>query len=72
LTIDKATKKIAGEPFYGRNQSLSEAKNTSFSAVARLHPRTGITLFENAFAKIKIPYERMPSCFEVRRVEITH
>jgi hypothetical protein len=72
LAIDKATKKIAGEPFYGRNQSLSEIKNTSFSAVGRLHPRTGITLFENAFAKIKLPYDQIPPCFEVRRVEITH
>jgi hypothetical protein len=33
--------------------------------------RRRVTLFENAFAKIKIPYDRMPSCFEVRRVEIT-
>ena len=71
LTIDKATNKIAGEPFFGRNQSLSEIKNTSFSAVGRLHPKTGITLFENAFAKIKLPYDKMPPCFEVRRVAIT-
>ena len=71
LTINKASKKAVGEPFYGRNQSLSEIKNTSFSAVGRLHPKAGLTLFENAFAKIKIPYETLPPCFDVRRVEIT-
>jgi hypothetical protein len=71
LLIDKTTKKTLGEPFYGRNQSLSEIKNTSFSAVGRLHPKMGVTLFENAFAKVKIPYEKLPSCFEVKRVEIT-
>ena len=71
LTIDKKSTKAVGEPFYGRNQSLSEIRNTSFSAVGRLHPKIGITLFENAFAKIKIPYDKMPECFDVRRVEIT-
>lgn len=71
LLIDKITKNTVGEPFYGRNQSLSEIKNTSFSAVGRLHPKAGITLFENAFAKVKIPYDKLPSCFEVKRVEIT-
>jgi len=71
LTIGKGARKIVGEPFHDRNQSPSEIKNTSFSAVGRLHPRTGITLFENAFAKVKIPYNRLPSCFEVKRSEIT-
>ena len=61
LTIDKGTRKIVREPFHGRNQSLSEIKN-----------RSGITLFENAFARVKIPYGQLPSCFEVKRVEITH
>jgi hypothetical protein len=71
LLIDKTTKRTLGESFYGRNQSLSEIKNTSFSAVGRLHPKVGITLFENAFAKVKIPYDKLPSCFEVKRVEVT-
>jgi hypothetical protein len=70
-TVDKTTKKVAAEPFCGRNQSLSKIKNTSFSAVGRLHPKTGITLSENAFAKTQIPSEKLPACFDVRRVEIT-
>jgi hypothetical protein len=64
--------KIVGDLRHCRNQSLSPLKNTSFSAVGRLHPKAGITLFENAFAKIRMPYEKLPPCFEVRRVEITH
>ena len=62
------------DAFRGRNKSLGEAKNTSFSAVGRLYPVRGklvVTLFENAFAKVKLPFDILPSCFEVKRVEIT-
>lgn len=31
---------------------------------------TTVTLWENAYAKVKIPFEQLPSCFAVRRVEI--
>jgi hypothetical protein len=30
-----------------------------------------VTLFENPFAKVKIPYEKLPSCFDVIKVEVT-
>ena len=46
--------------FNGKNQSLQVAKNTSFSAVGRLCDRGGkttVTLFENIFALVKVPFE---------------
>ena len=82
LTVDvkKSTLKMAGEPYHGRNNKLSKTDNTSFSAVERLSlnhraksqsDKLAITLFENAFSKVKVPWEHLPSCFDVRRVEIT-
>jgi hypothetical protein len=62
------------DAYYGRKNSLAPERNTSFSAVGRLLPVRGkleVTLFENAFAKIKLPFELLPSCFEVRRCDIT-
>jgi hypothetical protein len=63
------------DAFHGRNKSLGEAKNTSFSAVGRLYLVRGklkVTLFENVYAKVKIPFDVLPSCFEVKKVDITH
>ena len=62
------------DSFHGKNRSLGTAKNTSFSALGRLYPvraRLAVTLFENAFAKLKLPFDSLPSCFEVKRVELT-
>lgn len=60
--------------FHGKNRSLQENKNTSFSAVGRLYDRGGkitVTLFENVFAKVKMPYEQLPPCFQAKRIEIS-
>lgn len=60
--------------FNGNNQSLQPDKNTSFSAVGRLCDRGGnatVTLFENIFALIKVPYDQLPGYFDVRRIEIS-
>jgi len=60
--------------FNGKNDSLQERKNTSFSAVGRLSDRGGkttATLFENVFAKVRIPYDRLPACFDVRRADVS-
>lgn len=62
------------ELFNGKNQLLQERKNTSFSAVGRLCDwggRATVTLFENVFAKLAVPYEQLPPCFDVRRVEVS-
>jgi len=74
VVLDRESMK-AVDHFHGRNKSLGEAKNTSFSAVGRLYPVHGkleVTLFENAFAKVKLPFDVLPSCFDVKRVSITY
>jgi len=73
LLLDREAGRVK-DAFYGRNQSLREDCNTEFSAVARLAPYGGttiVTLFENVFSPLKIPYESLPTCFEVVRVELS-
>lgn len=73
ILLDKNTGQ-SSELVNGRNQSLQESKNTSFSSVGRLCDRggkTNVTLFENVFSKVPVPYEQLPPCFEVRRVEVS-
>jgi hypothetical protein len=72
IMFDKKTRR-SSEMFNGKNQLLQERKNTSFSAVGHLCDRgrkTTVTLFENVYSKLTVPYEQLPLCFEVRRVEI--
>jgi hypothetical protein len=60
--------------FNGNKQLLQREKNTSFSATGRLCDRGGgitVTLFENVFAKVKISYDNLPPCFDVRRIQIS-
>ena len=72
VLLDKTTGTIS-EVFNGRKQSFQECKNTSFSAVGRLSDCAGqlrVTLFENVFAKVQLPFEVMPACFDVRRIQL--
>jgi hypothetical protein len=72
LILNKSTREIT-DSYHGKNKSLSEIKNTSFSAVGRLSPSCGkmkVTLFENVFSKIKIQYQKLPVCFDVINVQI--
>jgi hypothetical protein len=74
VRIGQKTGKII-DSFHGRNQSLAENKNTSFSALGRLSPspvsgEMQVTLFENVFAKVPLPYDQLAPCFDVKRVEI--
>jgi hypothetical protein len=65
----------AVDHFHGRNKSVGEEKNTSFSAVGRLYPVRGkleVTLFENVFAKVKMPFDALPACFDIKRVQISY
>lgn len=74
IAIDRESMK-AVDSYHGRNKSLHEAKNRSFSAVGRLYPVRGkleVTLFENPFAKVKLPYDTLPSCFDVKRVNVSY
>ena len=79
--LDRKTM-VRSELFNGRNDSLQESKNTSFSAVGRLTDKfretngdivqeLKVTLFENVFAEVKLPYDQLPPCIEVRRVEVS-
>ena len=66
-----------GEPdlFHARRDEFQEGKNTSFSALGRLADRGGrltVTLFENERSKLKVPYELLPPCFEVKRFEVSN
>jgi hypothetical protein len=73
LLLDREAGRVT-DAFYGRNQSLREDCNIEFSAVARLAPCGGTmiaTLFENVFSTLKIPYESLPTCFEIVRVELS-
>jgi hypothetical protein len=60
--------------FNGKDQMLQKSKNTSFSAVGHLCDRGGkmtVTLYENVFANVKIPYSQLPACFDVPRIEVS-
>lgn len=64
----------ASEMFNGKDQMLQPQKNTSFSAVGHLCDRGGtitVTLFENVFAKLKIPCDQLPACFDVPHMELS-
>lgn len=74
IILSKQKARAASDWFNGKNQLLQKSKNTSFSAVGRLCDRKDditVTLFENVFAKIKIPYDELPACFDVRRVQVS-
>lgn len=77
LLISTSTGKVTDQ-FYGRGDSFREGHNTSFSALGHLWQRSpekgvilsGLILFENVHAAIKIPYDRLPTCFEVKKFEM--
>ena len=84
ISINKRTK-VVSELFNGNNsmmqpdqtteqgQTVKPSKNTSFSAVGHLCDRGGtttVTLFENLYAKVKLPKDQLPPCFEVPHIEI--
>ena len=61
------------DSFQGRNRSLEEEKNTSFSAVGLLHKRkdkAGVHVYENVFAKNPLDFSKIPNCIEVTRIKI--
>lgn len=61
------------DSFYGRNSTLREGQNTSFSAVGHLrHSLIGSTvrLYENVFARTRLNFASLPACIEVVRIEV--
>jgi hypothetical protein len=74
VLLDRENMKLI-DSFHGRNRAFGEEKNTSFSAVGRLYPDRGnlkVTLFENVYAKVKLPFDALPACFDVKRVTISY
>jgi hypothetical protein len=73
ILLDKQTR-TPSDWFSGAKQLLQQNKNTSFSAVGHLCDRGGktrVTLVENIFAKVKIPYDQLPPCFDLARIEVS-
>ena len=73
VVIDKESK-TASDWFNGKDRMLQEGKNTSFSAIGHLTDRdskTEIVLYENVFSKVKLPFSQLPSCFSVRRINLS-
>ena len=61
------------DSYHGRNQSLRENKNTSFSAIGWLHQTNegpAVRIYENVFAEYKLNYASPPKCVEAIRVEL--
>jgi hypothetical protein len=60
--------------YHGRNQSLRQDKNTSFSAVGFLYQTNegpAVRIYENAFAENKLNYSSLPDCIEYVRIKLT-
>lgn len=60
--------------FNGKGQMLQAEKNTSFSGVGHICDRGGITtvtLYENIFAKVKLPVGQLSHCFDVQKIEVS-
>jgi hypothetical protein len=74
LTVRLIEGKATGS-FHGRNAKMRRDENVSFSAVGHLK-RTDrgaeVTLFENVYARYPLPFEVLPLCMGVVRVEIEH
>jgi hypothetical protein len=60
--------------FHGRNAKLRSEANQQFSGVGHLmrwpSDKIAVTIYENAYAANRIPFEEMPECFDIRRIEI--
>ncbi|MGD0971329.1 MAG: hypothetical protein ABSA04_08020 [Desulfobaccales bacterium] len=72
LLFDKNKNEII-DYFYGKNKSFEEKKNTSLSAVGLLSKEgnnISVRIYENAFAKNKLDYSKIPECISVTRAEI--
>ncbi len=62
------------ESYHGRNQSLREDKNTSFSAIGRIYQTKegpAILLYENVFAECRLNYSSLPDCIGHERIKLT-
>ncbi len=65
----------ASDSFHGRNAKIRHDANTSFSGVGHLK-RVGdgaeVKIFENVYATHPLPFQLLPACIEVVRLEVEH
>jgi hypothetical protein len=69
VSINKKTGAIS-KSFSEKDKSFTEGMNTSFAAIAHLSDRSRalmLTLYENCFAKVPLPYDKLPPCIRVVR-----
>lgn len=67
------TKNIITDSFQGRNRSLGNEKNTSFSAVGNIkktHKGIAVHIYENTFAKNKIDFSKLPTYIEATKIQL--
>ncbi len=70
VVVSKKTNRIT-DSFLGKNRLLQERKNTSFSGVGGFRNRAkSVFIYENVFAKNKLPFPVIPAFIDVRPVEI--
>ncbi len=74
LTV-RLTRDSPRESFHGRNAKLRHDTNTSFSGVGHLkRTQSGaeVTIYENVYAARPLPFEALPQCLGVVRVQVEH
>ncbi len=67
ITVVLSPKHSITNSYRGRNQSLRQDKNASFSAVGLLNQTNQgptVRIYENIFAENKLNYLSLPECFE--------
>ena len=60
-------------PFHGRNAKFRKGAKLYFSAVGHLSSAAGdirVRLFENVYAQNPLPFDAMPACFGLKRIEL--
>lgn len=73
VALNPDTNRIT-DSYHGRNRSLAEGKNTSFSAVGGLYRTAAgpeVRIYENIFCeKNKLDFSVLPDCIEFTRIEL--
>ena len=74
LTVRLTNGRSSGS-FHGRNAKIRQDANTSFSGVGhlkRVADGAEVTVFENVYAKCPLPFDVLPPCIELVRIEVEH
>jgi hypothetical protein len=74
LTVRLVNRRSSGS-FHGRNAKLRRDANVSFSGVGhlkRVADGAVVKVFENVYAAHSLPFDVLPPCIEVVRVEVEH